>query len=61
VNSVLEPRAVSGPLFSLHRPAVGADEIGKVLAEAEVDAFGSLGETDSSCWGQTKPCNQTCC
>jgi hypothetical protein len=40
---------------------VGADEIGKVLAEAEVDAFGSLGETDSSCRGQTKPCNQTCC
>jgi hypothetical protein len=58
---MLESEAMSDHALSLHPPALGSDEIGKLLAEAEVDAFSSLGETDSSCWGQTQPCNKTCC
>ncbi len=38
-----------------------APEKASDLAEVELDYFGLLKPTDSSCYGALDPCKQTCC
>jgi hypothetical protein len=37
------------------------DSIHGILADAELESFGALKPTDSSCYGAQLPCNRTCC
>lgn len=37
------------------------EDLHHVLADVELEAFGALKPTDSSCYGAIKPCVKTCC